>query len=87
MTELAEANLDRHDTYVRWEEGRRRSTSKSKRLDDALKSSNSAKAFWNDKLKAGFGVLLEDSTRVGEGGMSSKAVAREKKQQRESEEV
>jgi hypothetical protein len=86
MTELAEANIDRHETYVRWEEGRRRSTSKSKRLDDALKSSDSAKSFWNDKLKEGFGQLLEDSNRVGDGGMSSKAIAREKKQQRESEE-
>ncbi len=86
MTELAEANIDRHETYVRWEEGRRRSTSKSKRLDDALKSSDSAKTFWNDKLQSGFGALLEDSKRVEEGGMSSKAIAREKKRQRESEE-
>lgn len=86
MTELAEANLDRHDTYVRWEEGRRRSTSKSKRLDDALKSSDSANTFWNGKLQSNFDTLLKESNRVADNGMSSKAIAREKKQQRESEE-
>jgi uncharacterized coiled-coil DUF342 family protein len=84
MVELAEANATRHDEFVKWEEVRRRSTSRAQKLESAQKSSQLALEFWKERIVAdNFEDLLTDSTRVSDGGMSSKAVAKAKRLERD----
>jgi len=85
MAELVDANAVRHDSYVHWEEVRRRSASRTKKLDAALLSSQSALEFWKGRIDSdGFADLIEDSERVRSGGPSSKAIARAAKVEREA---
>jgi hypothetical protein len=81
MGELVEANAERHDSYLRWEEVRRRSTSRAKKLESALASSQEALKFWETRLQGNdFDDLLANQERVLSGGPSSKSIARTKKE-------
>lgn len=85
MAELVDANAVRHESYIHWEEVRRRSSSRAKKLDAALLSSQSALEFWKGRIDSDeFADLIEDSERVRGGGPSSKAIARAAKAEREA---
>ncbi len=87
MVELVEANADRHEAFMRWEEVRRRSTSRTNRLETALSSSQEALEYWQDRLaKDDFSELTVDAERVRAGGPSSKAIAKAAKIEREARE-
>jgi len=80
MVELGEANADKHAEFVRWEEVRRRNTSRTKRLQDALSSSENALDFWKSRVENNdFDDLMVDANRVRSGGQSSKSIAKAKK--------
>lgn len=80
MVELVGVNAERHADFVRWEEVRRRSTSRTKRLEDALTSSQDALEFWKTRVGSSeFDDLIVDATRVRNGGQSSKSIAKAKK--------
>ena len=80
MVELVGANAESQEEFIRWEEVRRRSTSRAKRLEDALSSSQAALEFWKGRVgKEDFDDLIIDATRVRNGGQSSKAIIKEKK--------
>ena len=83
MGELVEANAERHDSYLRWEEVRRRSTSRAKKLESALESSQAALKFWEKQLQENnFDELLINRERVLSGGPSSKSIAKSKKEKK-----
>lgn len=85
MGELVGANADRHESYIKWEEVRRRSASRTNKLEGALQSSQAALEFWQDRIgKDSFDDLLEASLRVKAGGQSSKAIARNARAEREA---
>ena len=87
MVELVEANADRHEAFMRWEEVRRRSTSRTNRLETALSSSQEALEYWQDRLaKDDFSELTVDAERVRAVGPSSKAIAKAAKIEREARE-
>ena len=80
MVELGEANAGKHAEFVRWEEVRRRNTSRTKRLEDALSSSKNALDFWKTRVESSdFDDLMVDANRVRSGGQSSKSIAKAKK--------
>ena len=65
---------------MRWEEVRRRNTSRTKRLQDALSSSENALDFWKSRVEnSDFDDLMVDANRVRGGGQSSKSIAKAKK--------
>jgi hypothetical protein len=83
MVELVGANAESQEDFVRWEEVRRRSTSRTKRLEDALSSSEDALEFWKTRVeREEFDDLVIDAERVRNGGMSSKAIMKERKSSR-----
>mgnify|MGYP001599559880 FL=1 len=83
MVELVGANAESQEDFVRWEEVRRRSTSRTKRLEDALTSSEDALEFWKTRVeREEFDDLVIDAERVRNGGMSSKAIMKERKNSR-----
>ena len=80
MAELVEANAERHQSFIHWEEVRRRSTSRAKKLQSALDSSQDALEFWQYCIeKDDFTDLLIAQKRVVEGGPSSKAISKSAK--------
>ena len=86
MVVLAESNENKHQQYMDWEDLRRKSISRCRKLEDALESSTSAVTFWEDKIQSdNFDSLLTDSKRVSEGGPSSKAIIRANKLSKTSE--
>lgn len=88
MVELVEENSTLHDNFIEWEETRKRARSRTKRLENALSSSQDALEFWKERIQTNdFADLLSDAERVRLGGKSSKAKAREKKLAKESERV
>jgi uncharacterized coiled-coil DUF342 family protein len=88
MVELVGANAESQEEFLRWEEVRRRSTSRAKRLEDALSSSQAALEFWKGRVgKEDFDDLIIDATRVRNGGQSSKAIIKEKKHLKSVESV
>ena len=88
MVELVGANAESQEEFIRWEEVRRRSTSRAKRLEDALSSSQAALEFWKGRVgKENFDDLIIDATRVRNGGQSSKAIIKEKKHLKSVESV
>tara|TARA_B100000609_G_scaffold44372_1_gene34026 strand:+ start:640 stop:1473 length:834 start_codon:yes stop_codon:yes gene_type:complete len=85
MVELVEENSTLHENFIEWEETRKRARSRTKRLENALLSSQDALEFWKERIQTNdFADLLSDAERVRLGGKSSKAKAREEKQARES---
>ena len=86
MVDLARANEEKHDSYLKWEDARSRAKSRTSRLENALISSQDALLFWKDRVEMdNFNDLLVDANRVREGGPSSKSIARAKKAEREKE--
>lgn len=87
MVELAQANEEKHESYVKWEDKRARASSRTSRLENALASSQDALEFWKERVENDeFEDLISDAKRVREGGQSSKAIARAQKVEREAAE-
>ena len=71
---------------MKWESARTRAESRTTRLNNALSSSQDALEFWKDRVdNDNFDDLLEDAIRVRNGGQSSKAIARNRKMEKESQ--
>ena len=80
MVELVGENAEMHDAFVKWEDVRNRAKSRTMRLENALSSSQQALDFWKDRIEGDtFEDLTVDAVRVREGGMSSKAIVKERK--------
>tara|TARA_B100000131_G_scaffold242734_1_gene235298 strand:+ start:823 stop:1677 length:855 start_codon:yes stop_codon:yes gene_type:complete len=87
MVDLAQSNEEMHESFVKWESARTRAESRTKRLNNALSSSQDALEFWKDRVEEdNFDDLLVDALRVRNGGQSSKAIARSRKLEKESQE-
>ncbi len=87
MVELVQANEEKHESFVKWEDARTRARSRTSRLENALSSSQDALEFWKDRVENDqFDDLLVDANRVREGGQSSKAIAKSLKAEREAKE-
>ena len=85
MVELVNANAESNESFVKWEEVRTRAKSRTRRLENALSSSQQALEFWKERVENDrFDDLIIDATRVREGGQSSKAIAKSVKKERES---
>ena len=85
MVELVGVNAERHADFVRWEDVRKRSTSRTKILENALSSSQDALEFWKERVTNNeFDDLILDATRVRGGGQSSKSIAKDKKSTKKS---
>ena len=86
MVELAQSNEELHESFMKWESARTRAESRTTRLNNALSSSQDALEFWKDRVdNDNFDDLLEDAIRVRNGGQSSKAIARNRKMEKESQ--
>ena len=86
MVELAQSNEEMHESFMKWESARTRAESRTMRLNNALNSSQDALEFWKDRVENdNFDDLLVDSARVRNGGQSSKAIARNLKLEKESQ--
>ena len=87
MVELVQANEEKHESFVKWEDARTRARSRTSRLENALSSSQDALEFWKDRVENDqFDDLKVDANRVREGGQSSKAIAKSLKAEREAKE-
>ena len=87
MVELVQANEEKHESFVKWEDARTRARSRTSRLENALSSSQDALEFWKDRVENDqFDDLSVDANRVREGGQSSKAIAKSLKAEREAKE-
>ena len=76
VLEKARNVYDEHETF------RRRTDSRLKKVKHAIKDSEEAIQFWSEMSEGGWGHLLEDAERLNEGGESSYA----KQKQRRNEE-
>ncbi len=86
MVELAQSNEEMHESFMKWENARTRAESRTARLNNALISSQDALEFWKERVDAdNFNDLLTDAIRVRNGGQSSKAIARNRKLEKESQ--
>ena len=85
MLELVDENDSLHESFVNKEDLRRSAASRLSRSTRIYDISNSAIDKWNLRLKEGFEELLSDSIRVKEGGITTIAINREKKREREAE--
>ena len=68
-----------HNTYLEQEAHRRRADARTKRLAQALDSSQRGIEHWQKHIDVGFDTLLENSKRVEKGEPSSHARRRKKK--------
>ncbi len=73
-----------HNSYLEQEAHRRRADSRTKRLAQALDSSQRGIEHWQKHIDEGFDTLLENAKRVENGEQSS--VARNKRQKRATKE-
>ena len=71
ILELASENEHFHTTYVEHEAHRRRADSRTKRLAEALDSSQRGIEHWQKIIDCGFDRLLTNATTVKEGGKSN----------------
>ena len=86
MVELAQSNEEMHESFIKWESARTRAESRTTRLNNALSSSQDALEFWKDRVEDdNFDDLLVDAMRVRNGGQSSKAIARSRKMEKDSQ--
>jgi len=75
-----------HESFMKWERARTRAESRTTRLNNALSSSQDALEFWKDRVEDdNFDDLLVDAMRVRNGGQSSKAIARSRKMEKDSQ--
>ena len=71
ILELASENEYFHTTYVEHEAHRRRADGRTKRLAEALDSSQRGIEHWQKIIDDGFDRLLSNATKVKQGGVSS----------------
>ena len=71
ILELASENEYFHTTYVEHEAHRRRADGRTKRLAEALDSSQRGIEHWQKIIDGGFDRLLSNATKVQQGGASS----------------
>ena len=83
MVQLHDENQIFHDTYIENEQKRKHADARTTRLAQALDESQRGIEFWNNCIENGFDELMVDAERVREGGKSSRALARERRQQLE----
>ena len=84
MLELVEENEELHKSFMVKEVARRTAASQLSRSTRTFDISNSAIDKWNDYLTHGFDDLLVDAKRISDGGMSTIAISRQKKREREA---
>ena len=73
ILELASENEHFHTSYVEHEAHRRRADSRTKRLAEALDSSQRGLEHWQKIIDEGFDRLLANAAHVRDGGVSSAA--------------
>lgn len=81
MVQLHDENQIFHETYIENEQKRKHADARTTRLAQALDESQRGIDFWKKCLEHGFHELLVDAQRVREGGKSTRALARERRQQ------
>ena len=81
MVQLHDENQIFHETYIENEQKRKHADARTTRLAQALDESQRGIDFWKNCLEHGFHELLVDAQRVREGGKSTRALARERRQQ------
>ena len=81
MVQLHDENQIFHDTYIENEQRRKRADARTTRLAQALDESQQGIDYWKHCIDNGFHELMADSERVRQGGKSSRALARERRQQ------
>lgn len=84
MVQLHDENQIFHDTYIENEQKRKDADARTTRLAQALDESQRGIEFWNTCIEHGFHELMADAERVRDGGKSSRALARERRQQSEA---
>ncbi len=77
--EKARHVYDEHETF------RRRTDSRLKKVNHAIKDSEEAIQFWSEMSEGGWGHLLEDAERVANGGASSYAQQKQRQSKKEDE--
>ena len=83
MVQLHDENQIFHDTYIENEQKRKHADARTTRLAQALDESQRGIEFWKNCIENGFHELTADADRVREGGKSTRALARERRQQTE----
>ena len=83
MVQLHDENQIFHDTYIENERKRKHADARTTRLAQALDESQQGIDFWSNCIEEGFHVLMLDAQRVREGGKSTRALARERREQQE----
>ena len=83
MVQLHDENQIFHDSYIENEQKRKKADARTTRLAQALDESQRGIDFWVGCLENGFHELMADAERVREGGKSTRAMARERRQQSE----
>ena len=81
MVQLHDENQIFHDSYIENEQKRKHADARTTRLAQALDESQRGIDFWKARLDNGFHELLADAERVREGGKSTRAMARERREQ------
>lgn len=81
MVQLHDENQIFHDTYIENEQKRKHADARTTRLAQALDESQRGIEFWNNCIEQGFHELMADAERVRDGGKSTRALARERRQQ------
>ncbi|MGB1986163.1 MAG: hypothetical protein ACPHS8_06910, partial [Candidatus Poseidoniaceae archaeon] len=84
MVQLHDENQIFHDSYIENEQKRKKADARTTRLAQALDESQRGIDFWVGCLENGFHELMADAERVREGGKSTRAMARERRQQSEA---
>ena len=83
MVQLHDENQIFHDTYIENERKRKHADARTTRLAQALDESQQGIDFWSNCIEHGFHGLMLDAQRVREGGKSTRALARERREQQE----
>jgi len=83
MVQLHDENQIFHDTYIENERKRKHADARTTRLAQALDESQQGIDYWSNCIEHGFHELLLDAQRVREGGKSTRALARERREQQE----
>ena len=79
VLEKARNVYDEHETF------RRRTDSRLKKVKHAIKDSEEAIQFWSEMGEGGWGHLLEDAERLNEGGESSYAKLKQRRNEEDGQ--
>ena len=83
MVQLHDENQIFHDTFIENERKRKHADARTTRLAQALDESQQGIDFWSNCIEHGFHELMLDAQRVRDGGKSTRALARERREQQE----